>query len=84
MQIQTIQVGDATFQLEIADGLLRSLGSVEVAGTPLRNPANRFLPWFDSYAEVGRELRKRKSLRDACKRTASVRLFCESLRAEGA
>ncbi len=48
-QTQTISVGDARLALDVRDGDLRSLGDIRVNGTPLRNPVNRFLPWFDSY-----------------------------------
>ena len=43
-----IQVGDAALQLEIRDNSLHSIGAVTVGGAALRNPATRFLPWFDN------------------------------------
>lgn len=59
--VAQIQVGDASLHLEVAGDLLRSLGSIEVRGTALRNPANRFLPWFDSYAgDIFRDFTLRK------------------------
>jgi len=44
-----IQIGDVRLLPEICDGYLQSLGAVQVGETALRNPATRFLPWFDSY-----------------------------------
>ena len=44
-----LTVGEATLGLDVRAGDLHSLGDVRVNGTPLRNPVNRFLPWFDSY-----------------------------------
>ncbi len=44
-----IRLGATRLELDVRDGWLMSLGGVDVAGTPLRNPVNRFLPWFDSY-----------------------------------
>lgn len=42
-------LGDVKLSPEICAGQLRSLGTVQVGGTPLRNAATRFLPWFDTY-----------------------------------
>jgi len=45
-----LEFGRAVLRPDITpDGELRSLGEIRVDGTPLRNPVNRFLPWFDSY-----------------------------------
>ncbi len=44
-----LTVGDVALAPVIADGYLTSLGAVSVGGTALRNPATRFLPWFDTY-----------------------------------
>jgi hypothetical protein len=44
-----IQLGDVTITPRVVRGHLESLGDVRVNGTRLRNPANRFLPWFDTY-----------------------------------
>ena len=44
-----ILVGDTRLSLRVDAGYLESLGGVEVKGTPLRSPINRFLPWFDTY-----------------------------------
>src|SRR6185437_15529285 len=44
-----LKLGDVTIRPEIEGDLLRSLGSVHVGKTPLRNPATRFLPWFDTF-----------------------------------
>jgi hypothetical protein len=46
---KNIHVGTAVLPLEIRDGQLHSLGAVSINGTSLRNPATRFLPWFDSF-----------------------------------
>ncbi len=55
---KTITCGNARFELEIADGMLRSLGAISIDGTALRNPATRFLPWFDTYeGEIFRQFR---------------------------
>ena len=57
-EILALRVGDADMAPEIRDGFLHSLGAVTVNGTPLRNPCNRFLPWFDAYTgEVFRRFR---------------------------
>jgi len=45
-----LTVGDVTIEPEVTDGRLRSIGAVRVGSTPLRNPATRFLPWFDTFA----------------------------------
>ena len=45
----TLSVGDARFSMQVTDGYLECLGGVEVQGMALRNPMNRFLPWFDAY-----------------------------------
>lgn len=34
---------------KVRDGTLHSLGAIEINGCALRNPRNRFLPWFDTY-----------------------------------
>lgn len=44
-----LTLGDVTIQPTIDNGLLHSLGTVQVGGVDLRNPATRFLPWFDSF-----------------------------------
>ena len=44
-----VTLGSATLQLSIHDGMLKSIGQIEVDGTPLRNTESRFLPWFDTY-----------------------------------
>ena len=46
---QVLHIGDVTITPQIADGFLRSIGSVSIGGTALRNGAMRFLPWFDTY-----------------------------------
>ena len=51
-------VGDALIEPRVVAGELRSIGQVTVGGVPLRNPANRFLPWFDTLdGEVFRRFR---------------------------
>ena len=45
-----LTAGEVTISPEVVDGELRSLGAVAIAGTPLRNPQTRFLPWFDTFA----------------------------------
>lgn len=49
MSNTVISVGDTRLSLQINDGYLESLGEVKINGTSLRNPTNRFLPWFDAY-----------------------------------
>lgn len=44
-----VKIGSAELQLAIHNGMLKSIGHIEVDGTPLRNPETRFLPWFDTY-----------------------------------
>jgi hypothetical protein len=44
-----LTVGDVRLEPTVVDGCLTSLGAVSVGGVPLRNPATRFLPWFDTY-----------------------------------
>ena len=46
---EALSVGDAVLRPVVRDGHLWSLGDVRVRGVPLRNPAARFLPWFDTY-----------------------------------
>ena len=46
--IHDVRIAEATLALEIEDGYLRSLGAVHINGVPLRNPQNRWLPWFDT------------------------------------
>ncbi len=46
---QTIQVGAVSLHLEVRDGMLHSLGAITINGVALRNPATRFLPWFDTF-----------------------------------
>ncbi|MDL5050348.1 hypothetical protein QQ054_30560 [Oscillatoria amoena NRMC-F 0135] len=42
----------------IEDSFLKSIGQVTICDIPLRNPQNRFLPWFDTYeGEVFRSFR---------------------------
>lgn len=49
MNDKMFTLGAVTFEPEIQNGLLQSLGQVRVSGVPLRNAGNRFLPWFDTY-----------------------------------
>lgn len=49
MKSASWQIGEATLTPWIEDGWLRSLGTVSMRGRPLRHPANRWLPWFDTY-----------------------------------
>lgn len=44
-----IILGDSEIRPRFRNGELRSIGSVRVKNTPLRNREVRFLPWFDSY-----------------------------------
>jgi hypothetical protein len=56
--MEMIEIGYVTLQPEIRDNRLLSLGAVNVNGAPLRNPATRWLPWFDTYeGEVFRHFR---------------------------
>lgn len=50
MSTSKLVAGQATLELDIEGDALRSLGAVRVNDTPLRNPANRFLPWFDTFS----------------------------------
>lgn len=50
---QVIQVGDVRVTPQTRGGMLRSIGGVQVGPTRLRNTANRFLPWFDTYRGAG-------------------------------
>lgn len=45
----TIAVGNALLHPMIDHDELQSLGEIVIAGTRVRNPATRFLPWFDTY-----------------------------------
>lgn len=45
-----LQIGKVSIAPVIVEGELRSLGEVMVEGMRLRNPAVRFLPWFDTFA----------------------------------
>jgi len=49
MSSQVIRVGDVEIRPRIERGFLYSIGAVKINGTPVRNPATRFLPWFDTY-----------------------------------
>lgn len=44
-----IEIGSLRLELEVADGWLRSLGCARLSSVALRNPATRWLPWFDSF-----------------------------------
>jgi len=44
-----LSIGDVKLRPEINEGYLCSLGAIQIGDTALRNPATRFLPWFDSY-----------------------------------
>lgn len=44
-----LTLGEVTIRPVIDGGLLRNLGTVQVGATDLRNPATRFLPWFDTF-----------------------------------
>lgn len=44
-----LQIGDAHLHPEVVDGELRSLGAVDIGGTPVRNSATRFMPYLDTY-----------------------------------
>ena len=46
---ETIHVGDSSIETVVHNNQLLSLGAVCVGDTALRNPATRFLPWFDTY-----------------------------------
>jgi hypothetical protein len=48
MEAFELQVGNARLALEVEGGYLHSLGTVQINGVPLRNPQNRWLPWFDT------------------------------------
>lgn len=53
-----IQVGAATLRPVFKQGLLVSLGTVDIGRQPLRHPATRWLPWFDTLeGEVFRQFR---------------------------
>jgi hypothetical protein len=61
METTTLQVGPACFELERGGDELRSLGAVSIDGARLRNPATRFLPWFDTWeGDVFRHFRLRR------------------------
>ncbi|MEI6084101.1 MAG: hypothetical protein WCS70_07340 [Verrucomicrobiota bacterium] len=47
--MKTLQIGDAVVQPRIENGLLLDLGVVQVGGTAIRHPGNRWLPWFDTF-----------------------------------
>jgi len=56
-----IVCGDARLELDINGDRLTSLGAVALKGVPVRNPATRFLPWFDTCeGEVFRQFRFRE------------------------
>lgn len=58
LSVATFRVGQVQVTPEIVGGDLRSIGDIRVGGTPLRNTAVRFLPWFDSYeGEIYRRFR---------------------------
>lgn len=44
----SIKIGHADIHLRLDGDKLVGIGAVEIQGTPLRNPAIRWLPWFDS------------------------------------
>jgi len=46
---KSVRIAETLLNLEICGDELRSLGRIQVRGTDLRNPATRFLPWFDQY-----------------------------------
>jgi hypothetical protein len=48
--MQTYQFGQCDLTPRIDDGTIKSLGSVRVNGTPLRDERYSFLPWFDTYS----------------------------------
>jgi hypothetical protein len=57
---ETLRIGDALLRPRIENGWLQSLGTAQIGGKPLRHPANRWLPWFDTYeGEVFRQFRLR-------------------------
>ncbi len=47
--LHELTIGHAMLRPCITGDALISLGEIVVGGTSLRNPATRFLPWFDSY-----------------------------------
>jgi hypothetical protein len=49
MKHESIRIGAASLELDIADGWLKSLGDVSVGQVPLRGRTTRWLPWFDTY-----------------------------------
>lgn len=44
-----ISIGQSVITPVIEDGFLKSIGSIQVNGVELRNPAHSFMPWFDSF-----------------------------------
>jgi len=55
---QILAIGNASIKLTVQDGFLHSIDSVSGHGISLRNPATRFLPWFDTYeGEIFRKFR---------------------------
>lgn len=53
-----LAIGSASIKLTVQDGFLHSIDSVSGHGISLRNPATRFLPWFDTYeGEIFRKFR---------------------------
>ncbi|MDL5053515.1 hypothetical protein QQ056_08165 [Oscillatoria laete-virens NRMC-F 0139] len=58
MNQNTLEIGHAKLQPIVENGFLKSIGQVCIKGTPLRNPSNRFIPWFDTFeGEVFRQFR---------------------------
>lgn len=49
MSIHPFKIQQAQFAVEVEDDFLRSLGAVEIGGTPLRSASSRWLPWFDTF-----------------------------------
>lgn len=56
--MESYQIGNTTLTPIIENGFLVSFGQVSIDDTPLRNTANRFIPWFDTYeGDVFRKFR---------------------------
>ena len=58
-------MGSFTIAPVVEHGWLRSIGEVRHRETPLRHPANRFLPWFDTFeGDIFRRFRLERIQRD--------------------
>jgi hypothetical protein len=70
MTTSVFHVGEVEFDPVIEGGRLHSLGAVRIGGTALRNPATRFLPWFDSSVTRFRRERTSSQTVNQCPRPA--------------